>query len=221
MSKKLFSLIKGDKILKGPKGKTIPAKEFSDLLDSKQVLEKVQEDAEDYRKQVVIECESIKEEARKVGFKEGFEAWIKHMAELEKEIKSVQSNLQKLLIPIALKAAKKIVGREIELSEDTIVDIVSNSLKVVSQHKKITVYVNKKDLAALEKNRARLKQIFENLEALSIRERSDIIQGGCVIETEVGIINAQIDNQWTQLERAFEKLLKPKTSESKVSEVKK
>ena len=51
-----------------------------------------------------------------------------------------------MIFPVALEAAKKIVGREIEASEDTIVDIVSNSLKAVSTHKKITIYVNRKDL---------------------------------------------------------------------------
>src|SRR5262249_15045025 len=118
--------------------------------------------------------------------------------------------LEKTLIPVALKAAKKIVGREIELSEDTIVDIVSNLLKSVSQHKKITIYVNKKDLDSLEAARPRLKKIFESLEVLSLRERQDITPGGCVIETEAGIINAQLENQWRSLEAAFEKLMKSK-----------
>jgi type III secretion protein L len=106
------------------------------------------------------------------------------------------------------KAAKKIVGRELELSEDAIVDIVSSSLKAVAQHHKITIYVNKKELAILEANRPRLKNIFESLESLSLRERNDIAPGGCVIETEGGIINAQLDNQWRILEKAFDNLLK-------------
>ncbi|MFQ5730266.1 MAG: FliH/SctL family protein, partial [Waddliaceae bacterium] len=81
------------------------------------------------------------------------------------------------------------------------------SLKSVAQHKKITIYVNKKDWEIVERERAKIKGVFENLEALSIRPQDDIAPGGCVIETERGIINAQLENQWMILEGAFQKLM--------------
>lgn len=209
-SKQFFSLIHGEQVHIAPKTKVIPAKEISSLLDAEEVLKKVKEDAEKYRKSVIAESEKLKEVAQKDGFEEGFKQWAEHIAKLEAEIVKVRQDMERVVIPIALKAAKKIVGREIELSETTIVDIVSNNLKAVSQHKKIVIYVNKKDLDVLESNRNRLKQIFENLEALSIREKADIQPGGCVIETEGGIINAQLDNQWRVLEAAFESFTKRK-----------
>lgn len=212
MSKKFFSLIYGDTIHIAPKTKVISAEAYSKLLDAEEVLKHIQEDAEKYRKQVVEECEKLKEQAQKEGYEEGFNKWAEHIANLEGEVVKVRQDFEKVVIPVALKAAKKIVGREIELSEDAIVDIVSTSLKSVAQHKKITIYVNKKEIDALEVNRPRLKQIFESLEALSIRERSDIAPGGCIIETEGGIINAQLENQWRVLEVAFEKLLKNRSA---------
>ena len=108
-----------------------------------------------------------------------------------------------MLIPVALKAAKKIVGREIELSEDTIVDIVSNTLKAVSQHKKITIYVNKKDLDPLEQKPHTLKRNIRKPRGLIPARTRRYRPGGCIIETEGGIINAQLENQWSALERAF------------------
>lgn len=207
MSKKFFSLIKQGSIHIAPKTKVIPSTHFSTLLDAQGVLETVQKDAEDYRILVADECEKLKEQAQREGYEAGYAEWIDKIAEIETEIQKVRSDLEKMLVPVALKAAKKIVGREIELSEETIVDIVSNALKAVAQHKKITIYVNKRDLAILDAHRSRIKQIFESLEALSIRERSDINPGGCVIETEGGIINAQIENQWRVLEKAFENLM--------------
>lgn len=210
MSKKFFSLIHGETVHVSPKTKIIDAEAFSTMSDAFEILQAVKKDAEKYREEVLSECEKLKEQAQKEGFEEGFKQWVEHIAKLEEEILKVRSDLEKVVVPVALKAAKKIVGREIELSEKTIVDIVSNSLKAVSQHKKITIYVNKKDLEIVEAHRAQLKTLFESLEALSIRERSDISQGGCVIETEGGIINAQIENQWRILEQAFEALMKQK-----------
>lgn len=210
MSKKFFSLIYGEKNKITPNQKIIPADDIGVILDAQEVLVRVKQDAEKYKLEVAGECEKLKELAKQEGFAEGYQKWAEHIAKIEEEIIKVRGELEKMLIPVALKAAKKIVGREIELSENTIVDIVSNSLKAVSQHKKITIYVNKKDLDPIEANRPRLKEIFESLEVLSLRERSDVARGGCIIETEAGIINAQLDNQWSALERAFTSLMKKK-----------
>lgn len=212
---KFFTLIHGESVHVAPKTKVIPAEAFSTSLDAIEVLDKVKKDAEQYRLEVTAECEKLKEQAQREGFEEGYKKWMDSVARLEEEISKVRSDMEKMLVPVALKASKKIVGREIEQSPTAIVDIVSSTLKAVSQHKQITIYVNKKDLDALEANRNRIKQLFETLEVLSIRERADIAPGGCIIETEAGIINAQLDNQWRILENAFEKLLKKEVTSSK------
>lgn len=209
-SKHFFSLIHGEKINIAPKTKVIPADVISTLLDAEGVLKAVKQDAEKYKTGVVSEAEKLKEQAQREGFEEGFKQWVEHVAKLEAEIVKVRQDMERVVIPIALKAAKKIVGREIELSDNTVVDIVVNNLKAVSQHKKITIYVNKKDLEVLEANKTRLKQVFETLEALSIKEKADIQPGGCIIETEGGIINAQLENQWRILEAAFESFTRKK-----------
>lgn len=209
--KKYFALIREGAVHAAGNKKVIPAADFSELLDSHHVLEKVQKDAEEYRLAVAKEGETLKEKAQREGYEEGFKQWVEHIAKLENEIVQVRKDLEKVLVPVALKAAKKIVGREMEQSEDAVVNIVSTSLKAVAQHKRVTIYVNKKDLEALDRNRPKLKQLFEGLEVLSLRERADIAPGGCVIETEGGIINAQLENQWRALESGLELLLR-KTS---------
>lgn len=208
MSKKLFTLIHGDRVLVAPKEKIIPSEDISTLKTAVEVLDHIKVDAEKYRMEVAKNSEQIKENAFKEGYESGFKQWAEHLAQFEKNLEKIQKDTEQAIIPIALKAAKKIVGREIELSEETIVDIVGSNLKSVSQHKKIMIYVNKKDLDILEKNKQRLRDLFENLEGFSIRPRDDIAPGGCVIETEIGIINAQMEHRWRVLEKAFEALIK-------------
>lgn len=207
-SKKLFTLIHGDRVRIGPKAKVIPAEEFSTLQNAEEVLKQVQKDAQLYKKEVASEIEILKEQAQREGFEQGFQEWVEKLARLEEEIAKVRKDLEKTVLPVALKAAKKIVSKELELSPNAIIDIVATNLKAVSQHKQVVIYVNKKDLDLLEAQRPKLKQLFEALESLSIRERKDIAEGGCVIETEAGIINAQIDNRWRILESVFEKMMK-------------
>jgi type III secretion protein L len=211
VNKKFFTLIYGDKIQSAPGSKIIPAEAFSKLADASEILEHIKKDAERYRHAIALESEKIKENAHKEGYEAGFEKWSEHLVRLEEQIHNVREEIQKTIIPVALKAARKIVAKELELAPATIVDIVASTLKSVAQHKRIIIYVNQEDLEILDKNKLRLKDIFESLESLSIRSRSDVEPGGCVIETEIGIINAQLEHRWHILEKAFETMIKPST----------
>lgn len=218
MTSKFFSLIKDGSVHLSAKTKIIKAEAFAELLSSMQVLEKVKQDALIYKEEVAVGLEQEKETASKSGFEAGFAVWSEHIAKLQKEIESVRSEYAKMLAPVALKAAKKIVGNTFEISDESVYDIVVTAMKPVLQHKKITIWVNKEDTAVLEKHRQDLKNLFETIEVLSVRERDDITRGGCVIETEGGIINAQLENQWAVLEKAFESLFKGKAPANEAHE---
>lgn len=204
---KYFSLFSGEKVLSRSGKKIVPSKEAEILLEAKELIEKTQKDVLDYKESTAKECEVLKEEAEKKGFDEGIKKLHEHNLHLDHLIKNLTVDVQKKILPLALKAAKKILGEELKLHPDRIVDIVMQSLKPVVQHHKITIYVNKKDLTLIEENKSSIKEILEQVESLSIQERSDIEVGGCVIETEAGIINAQLENQWRALERAFKSFM--------------
>ncbi len=207
---KYFQLIYGNSIHPAPGGKVVPKEEFSELVTAQQILEKVQEEAEQYRLDVAKECEALKEEAEKAGFEAGMAQWAEQVALLEQEIARKEEQMEALVVPLALEAAKKIVGREMSVDAGTVADIVKTNLRAVTGHRKITIYCSKEDRDVLEERKDSLKELFEQLESFSIQERDDIESGGCVIETEAGIINAQLDLQWRALEAAFQVLFQKK-----------
>ncbi|MBS0655585.1 MAG: HrpE/YscL family type III secretion apparatus protein [Verrucomicrobia bacterium] len=204
--KKYFSMIYGSTIKQAPNSKVVPADSIAKILSAQEVLEAIKADAERYRKEVIAECETLKVQAEQEGFAEGYKQWTAQLAKMEEEIAKIREEMQKMVIPIALKAAKRIVSSELALSPQAILDIVASALKSVAQHKRIVIYVSRQDLETLEHGKGKIKDIFESLESLSIRDRDDIEQGGCIIETEGGIINARLQDRWRNLEAAFESL---------------
>lgn len=208
MSRKHFTLISGDAVHFAPGKKILKGEEFSKSLDAKELLEKTKEEAEDYKLKVAKECEKIKEEAENQGFQEGLEKWASLQAELEKAIDDAHNEVSETVIPVAIAAAKKIIGRELEVSESAVVDIVKTNLKAVAHHKRIKIYVSRSDAPVMEKHKEELKKVFEKLESLLLIESDDVKPGGALIETEGGIINAQLENLLRTLEKAFESLSK-------------
>lgn len=207
MTKKLFSLIHGKELRLSPGTKVIPAGSVESLLDVQETMEKVSSDVEAYRQEIQEKGKQALQEAKDRGFSEGLGRWTEQLALLEGKIAMLEEEYRRLILPVAMKAAKKIVGREIELSEDTLADIVAETLRSVSQHQNITIYVDQTSLDLMERNRPKLKGVFERLESLTVQTRDDIKPGGCIIETEAGIINAEIENQWEQLQLAMEQVM--------------
>lgn len=200
---KYFRLIKQDSVHVVEGEKIVPASEFSTLIEAHELLEESKRQVALFRDESMQECEQLKEEAKKSGFEEGLKQWSTQLIHLEKETEEVRKEMEEAVVPLVLTAIKKIIGRELEQTPKTIADIVSTSLKSLSQHHRIHIYVNKTDLELVEASRDRFKEIFEHLERLSISARDDVEKGGCTIETEAGIVNAQLENQLKVLESAF------------------
>lgn len=205
---KYFSLIHKEEIHPAEDEKLIPAKEFSTLLNAKEVLEKAKEDAKLFYEETEEECKKLREKAHEEGFQEGLEKFNEHLLFFDSEIKKVRHEAQQAILSLALKAAKKIVAKELETHPETIVDIVLQAIVPLTQHHRVKIYVSKGEKELVEANRERIRAAFQHLDSLVIQERADVPSGGCIIETEAGIINATMENQWRALESAFEKYMK-------------
>lgn len=205
---KYFSLIYSGEIRQGSEEKVIPSDAFSELLSSIEVLNKAKEDVKSYLSNNKEECRKLLEQAKEAGFNEGLSEFNKQILHYEQRIKQMEHELQKMILPLALRAAKKIVGRELQSNPETIVDIVRQTLKPVTQNHHIRIFVAKEDKEILEQKKKELKAILEQVQTFIIEEKEDITPGGCIIETEAGIINASLENQWRALESAFEAFMK-------------
>lgn len=205
---KRFTLLKNDKVLLTGKEKVIPAKEFGILVDAEELKSRIEQEIKEVKKRSEKKCKELEAKARDAGFQEGLLQFNKHVVALEEKKRQLYHEMQRLIIPLALKAAKKIVAQELKIHPDVIVEIVKQTLKPVLQNHRIKIFVNKEDRNILESNKDSIKSILEQVETFSIEDRPDIEQGGCIIETESGIINATLDNQWKALEAAFQGFMK-------------
>ncbi len=206
---RLFSMIKGGKVHPASKKKVIPLEDFTTLMEAHEILETARKEAEAHLEETKAHCIELKEAAQKEGFQEGLQQLNEQILGLDQEKKRLRHEMNKLILPLALKAAKKIVSKELETHPETIVNIVLQALIPVLQNHRITIWVNKADKEILEKEKSSLKEKLEQVESLSINERDDISPGGCIIETETGIVNAAIENQWRAIASAFDKYLSP------------
>lgn len=208
MSKKFFSLIYSGQVHAAAGAAVIPQQEFSTLLEAKDVLEKAKEDMELYLKKNKEKCKSLQASAKEAGFNEGLAQFNKQLVWLEQKMKIVEHEMSQKVLSIALQAAKKIVSTELKTHPQTIVDIVKNTVKPVLESKEVVIFVSKDDHSLVEEQKEALKGMFGSIKTFSIEEKEDLESGGCIIQTETGIINASLENQWRVMESAFEEYMR-------------
>lgn len=204
---KLFSLLHSGDIHTSSSKKIIPAASYSQLVDALTILNQAVKDAKTHAEKSEASAKKMKATAKKKGFQEGLDSFNELILDLEKRFQEVQNNFQNQLLTLALQAAKKIVNKELELHPETILSIVQQTIKPLSQDKFVTIFVNRKEKETLLSERKKIAEMLPHLETLMVEEK-DLPLGSCVIQTESGMINASIETQWRALEKAFSKVFK-------------
>lgn len=166
----------------------------------------IRREAEEFAARVFLEAQNEAENLINQAYREGSE---KALAEFEtnliesREIRErVWRETEKDLLRLAIRLAEKIVGREIKKDQKTIVDIVANAVQNARQQEKLTIRVNPQDLPIIEKETERIS-VGSKIKFIDFAADPRVVSGGCLIESEVGTIDARLETQLRVLERAL------------------
>ncbi len=204
---KLFALLYNDSVRLNPGKRVLSPEEYSSILSAEELVTKVNEELAKKHQELEEAMAKAREEAVQAGFQEGLAQWAQQMAEFEKAAAALKRETEKNIVPVAIKAAAKIVGREVEQKPETFLEIVRQSLKAISQHRRFVIYVNPKDLPLFEAGKPKLKEILEHAESIALVPREEQAAGSCTVETEAGIINVEMEALWKSLESAFQQMV--------------
>lgn len=145
------------------------------------------------------------EEGYQKGYKEGlsegkkeYEDTIDYIKQLGDEILNERESLfneaESDFVELVFDIAEKIIGEKISHNE-VVYNTVKNSLEYAIGSENILVKVNPDDLDTLGKHREEFLTIVGNSASLQIVEDKNVDKGGCILETNMGRIDARISSQ--------------------------
>jgi flagellar assembly protein FliH len=133
------------------------------------------------------------------------EAVMKRYADTILQVGGIKASLyaqaEREVAQLSIEVAKKIVHREIQVDKDIIQTLVHVALTHVAEKSAVTVYLNPVDYGYLLERRAEFSQ--SEGRDISLLSDKSIEQGGCLIQTDCGDIDARIDEQFREVEQAF------------------
>lgn len=183
--------------------------------EAQSVIQQVEEEEEVVQpsEELIAEIRSAAyEEGRQEGIKEGvLEAQsgiIERYEELSATLAGITTNiraeldqrvsdLEKRALDLALDISKRILDTTVEVKPEYILSVIKRALEELGAQKNITVRISHQDYEFLE-----VVGLPEDL----ISEQSKIrfvpdekISGGCMVETEYGSINLELDHMWNEV----------------------
>ena len=158
-------------------------------------------------------AEAIREEAKEAGREEGkaeassrIEEAMETLNQAVKERKKIVQDAENEILRLALKVAEQIIRSEVSLHRDVCLNIVSEAISRISDREQIIVKVNREDAEYLKRYKDRLASMMDGVKSFSIIEDAAIEPGGCVIETNLGFIDARIATKLRSIEEALNKV---------------
>ncbi len=171
--------------------------------EGRHLVAAAQEEAEQIRAEALREAEQLREQARRQGYEDG----IARLNELALSFQETQSHLfeesRSELIRLGVRVAEKILGRELEVNEAALTDLVIRAIRGIRHERRIQIRVAPEDLERVRAGHPRLIEEVGAGKEIEFREDPTIKTGGCIVETDLGIIDARLDTQLRVLERAL------------------
>ena len=188
-----------------------------------QEMENIKKEEEQSHREAQGILAEAKAEAQKIKMKAYQEGWqegeSKAGEELKKKVSFLQSalekgacNLEKIqkdvlekkeeeILHFCLAIAKKIIHTEIRQNPQIILANIREGLKAFGQCKILSIKLHPSDLEILKTLNDKSKQLSFKINEVPLETDLTLEQGGCFIRTDLGYIDATIENQIQELSK--------------------
>lgn len=186
--------------------------------DSEREIEKGKFEAEKIIKEAELRASEVEHEAYRRGHESGRDEGYKDgQAEVMRLIDRLATVLakavdvrdevirssEKLMTDMILMIARKVIKDEIVERREVVINNIKESIKRIKDRDRIDIRVNFADLDMTTAHKDEIIKIMETLKKVNIYEDSRIERGGCIIETDIGAIDARISTQLDAIEEAI------------------
>lgn len=186
--------------------------------DAEQIIERSKMEVERMVKEAEMRVAEIEHEAyqkgydagREVGFKKGqseVRRLIDRLGMIVGQAIDVREEIiaasEKQMVDMILMVARKVIKDEVVERKEVVLNNIREALRRIKDRDRVNIRVNFADLELTTAHKDELIKMMESLRKVNIYEDSRVDRGGCIIETDVGSIDARISTQLKEIEEAI------------------
>ncbi|NRN30080.1 HrpE/YscL family type III secretion apparatus protein [Photorhabdus heterorhabditis] len=156
-------------------------------------------------REIEREAQTVYEQQKELGWQAGIDAARAEQASLihqtQLQCQQYYRQIEQQMSDVVLQAVRKILKNYDQIS--LTLQVVREALSLVSNQKQVILRVNPEQAATVHEQISRVHKDFPEIGYLEVTADDRLDQGGCILETEVGIIDASLDSQLDALMSAI------------------
>ena len=182
----------------------LEAKSKADLIfaDAEKEAEGIRNEARRWLSQVQQETEKARQKGLSEGKQAGYAEWTEEILKLRQLKEEFYKQAEPEIIKLTMAIAEKVIGKLVKEHREAIASIVRQALEK-SLGDKIIVRINPEDLKKLKVEDIHFGDFLDRTRQVHLKEDESVPRGGCVVETEVGTIDAQLETQLKAIRKAL------------------
>jgi flagellar assembly protein FliH len=121
------------------------------------------------------------------------------LEDLEVSKRRVFRDAEHMLLELCGEIVRKIIGRELSEHDDVVLFTVKKALAHIGQKEKMVVRVASEDLDLVAQRKDFWTPVGERLSDISIEADPTVEKGGCIIDSNAGMVDARLGVQFNEL----------------------
>ncbi|MCK9239987.1 HrpE/YscL family type III secretion apparatus protein [Desulfocurvus sp.] len=196
-------LLKKQAFVPAPGTKIVKAADYARMAEANALLE----EARALYERITAEAHEIFEAQKARGYEQGLEEGRLEHAEKIFEV-AAQSldffeKLEHSVVRIVTDALERIVGEMDD--KDLILRVVRSGLAIARNERRVVVRVCPEQAPAVEASSSELLRHFAGIRLLDVVADSRLKKNDCLVESEMGVVDAGVETQLAALRRVMEK----------------
>jgi len=107
--------------------------------------------------------------------------------------KEIYQETEKEVVELSLAIARQIICQEVSFNRDIVTCVAREALAKVEEPGNIKIKMSPSDLKFIKETRSQMSKLIENIDNVTLEAEENIQNGGCVIETDLGEVDARIE----------------------------
>jgi len=186
-----------------PHQKIIRQQAYAELVQAESIVAQAQAEADKIKQEAI----NVYEAEKKRGFQEGQTQaklqMAEHMVDYVTKMVAHMHQFENRLVDMLIQALRQIIG-EIDKRE-LILGVVAKALQVVRTQKRVMIRVAPSDMPFVEQQLNTLLAQFPSMDVLDVMADNRLQPGDCMLETDVGVVDARLEQQLGIVQRSIEK----------------
>jgi flagellar biosynthesis/type III secretory pathway protein FliH len=156
--------------------------------------------------QLHAKVEEVVRQSHKKGYEAGREEGLASVTEtlvkLKAEHEKLLANLEKEAVALVYEIARKLLGDVLRTQDEALLGMVRQALSAsMGQH--ITVFLHPEDFQRVRGHDAELMSATTGVQSLLIKPLESVRPSGCLIESDLGTIEADLEKQLAAIAKAL------------------